>query len=78
MPLRENFTYQLSNTYVTSAGENRLIVDLYCTVSEEVEGNFVNTSAQIASFNFGIGIDNPSTTNVESLLKTAVPQYFTE
>jgi len=78
MPLKENFTYNITNTYVTDSGEGRVLVNLTYHMSEEVEGNFVNTSVDIANFNFGIGLNSPDGVDVEGLLKIAVPQYFYE
>ena len=78
MSLRTNFSYEVTNTHVTESGEGRVLVSLSYQTSEEIDGNFVNTSVDIANFNFGIGSEDPNNIDVESLLKTAVPQYFTE
>ena len=78
MPLKPNFSYVVTNTHVNENGEGRIALDLKYTSSEEVDGAFVNTVITVSEFNFGIGFDNPSTANVEALLQSAIPQYFTE
>lgn len=76
--LKPNFSYEISNTYVTDSGEGRIELFINYITSEEVDGSYVNTSLKVAEFNFGTGLENPQSVNVESILYSAVPQYFTE
>lgn len=76
--LKPNFSYEVSNTYVTDSGEGRIELHINYLTTEEVDGSFVNTSLKIAEFNFGTGKENPHSANVENFLYSAVPQYFTE
>ena len=74
--IKPNFSYEVSNTYVTDSGETRINVSLNSTDFVEVDGNFVNTTITVALFNFGIGSKSFEDVNVEELLIDAVPQYF--
>jgi len=76
--IKPNFSYEISNNYVTDSGETRINVSLNSTDSVEVDGNFVNTTITVALFNFGVGSKAFEDVNVEELLIDAVPQYFIE
>ena len=76
--IKPNFSYEISNNYVTDSGETRISVTLNSTDSVEVDGNFVNTTITVALFNFGVGSKAFEDVNVEELLINAVPQYFIE
>ena len=76
--LRPEISYQIANTYVTDSGEGRIHVCVSYNHSQEIEGEFVNTSIDIAEFNFGVGFVDPATANVEALLIAAKPAYFTD
>jgi hypothetical protein len=74
--LRPNFSFEIANTYVTDSGENRILVNMKYTGSVEVNGEFVNNVVNVAEFNFGVGVEDTSTSNVEHLIYSATPQYF--
>jgi len=75
--LMSNFSYEVSNTYVTDSGEGRVKASLKYSGEIKTEtGEVVNTEVIIADFNFGIGSEDPATANVESLIYNATPQYF--
>jgi hypothetical protein len=77
--LNPNFSYVVSNTYVTDSGEGRIDVVLKYTTKIKNENNeVVNTEVNIAEFYFGVGSQDPATANVENLIYNATPQYFIE
>lgn len=78
MPLKPNFSYEVTNTHITESGEGRISLSLKYTNSVEVDGSIVDTTETISVFNFGVGLTDPASANVESLLQSAIPQYFTE
>jgi ribosomal protein S6E (S10) len=76
--LDPNISYELKETYTTETDENRIVVVLKQTISQEIDGSFVNTAYEFAKLDIGYGSSNVATANVELLLYEAVPQYFTE
>ena len=76
--LKPNMSYELTKTYTTDEGENRICLIMNYTDSQEFDGSFVNTIFEIAKIEIGYGQSNVSTANVEHLLYESLPQYFTE
>jgi hypothetical protein len=74
--LKPNFSYEISNRYVTETGEGKIDVVLKYNNIVETDGETINTIIDVAGFKFGVGINDPNNADVEKLLYDAVPEYF--
>ena len=75
--LKPNFTFYVTNTYVTDSGEGRIELDIkYLYSTETTDSGLANAEYTIATCSFGIGSQNPATANVEEVIYNSLPQYF--